>query len=104
TRAAQLTFTPPPGTAAVEVYRAAYGGYPRYATGSAPAAPTGYPPDRSRWTLTAVTASGQVDEPAARDEVYYVAYAKNDCGTASAPSNMTAGVLDYALGDVHDGV
>jgi len=101
TRQVQLAFTPPAGATAIEVYRAGWGDYPAYGGGSLPPVPA-YPPD-ARWTLTAVTASGQVDEPAARDQVYYVAFAKDACGNASAVSNRTAGVLDYLLGDVSDG-
>jgi hypothetical protein len=44
-----------------------------------------------------------VDEVAQRDEYYYVAFTKDLCGNASAPSNATNGTLNYVLGDVHDG-
>ena len=98
-----ITFTAPPGSATVEVYRAGFGGYPRYdnAGGSVPALPS-YPPGPP-WTLTAVGTSGQVDEPATRDFWYYVAFAKNGAGGTSAVSNRSAGALDYHLGDVSDG-
>ena len=55
-----------------EVYREGFGGYPQYDEngGAVPAAPAAYPP--AGWTLTAVTASGQTDEPSTRDFWYYV--------------------------------
>jgi hypothetical protein len=49
-------------------------------------------------------ATGQADEPATRDEWYYVAYAKDACGNVSAASAVAGGALDYFLGDVSDGV
>src|SRR5262249_725037 len=105
TRQVRVTFTAPPGAAAVEVYRAGFGNYPEYDdgpnAGSVPAAPS-YPPD-VRWSLTGITASGQIDEVSQRDEYYYVAFAKNVCGGASGVSNRAGGVLNYVLGDVHDG-
>jgi nitrous oxidase accessory protein NosD len=99
----QLTFTAPPSAAVVEVYRAPYGQYPEYddAGGAAPAAPA-YPP-AAPWTLTAVTASLQYDEPATRDFWYYVVFTKDACGNVSAVSNRTNGTLDYHLGDVSNG-
>src|SRR5205085_4679598 len=68
-----LTFTAPGGTS-VEVWRRGFGGYPLYDNGggAVPPAPGAYPP--AGWTLTAVTASGQQDEPASRDVWYYAAY------------------------------
>jgi len=53
--------------------------------------------------LTTVTSDGGVDSPATRDFWYYVVYDVNACGDVSAPSAMTAGTLDYHLGDVTDG-
>jgi hypothetical protein len=101
-----LTWSTPSGAAAVEVYRAPFGNYPEYddppGPGSVPAAPA-YPPG-GPWTLTAVTASGQDDEVANRDVWYYVAFAVDSCGNVSAASSLTAGTLNYHLGDVHDGV
>jgi hypothetical protein len=38
-----------------------------------------------------------------RDFWYYVAFAKDECGNVSAVSNMTAGTLNYHLGDVMAG-
>lgn len=101
----QLTFTAPGDAAAVKVYRAPFGQYPEYddAGGAAPAAPGAYPP-AAPWTLTAVTATGQADEPATRDWWYYVAYAQDACGNWSAASNVTGGTLNYHLGDVSDGM
>jgi len=88
----------------IEVWRKRFGNYPEYddgsTPGSAPTLPASYPP--AGWTPTAVTASGQVDAPGSRDFWYYLAYTVDACGNA-APSSMTAGALDYVLGDVHDG-
>jgi hypothetical protein len=50
-----------------------------------------------------VTASGQTDEPGSRDYWYYVAYAVDACGNAAA-SGVSAGALNYHLGDVHNGL
>ncbi len=100
----QLTFTMPAEGTSVEVYRAPFGGYPRYddAGGVVPPTP-GYPPS-APWVLTAVSASGQTDEPATRDFYYYVAFVENAGGGRSGVSNTTAGTCNYALGDVSDGV
>jgi hypothetical protein len=95
-----VNFTTPSGATAIEVYRASFGNYPEYAS-TAPTVP-GYPPD-ARWTLTGVTASGQVDHPPTRDFWYYVAFAKNACGDVSLASDMTGGTLNYHLGDVTNG-
>src|SRR5205807_9579492 len=62
------------------------------------------PPDTARWTLTGVTASGQSDDVGVRDEYYYAAFARNDCGAWSTVSNVSGGLVNYRLGDVHDGV
>lgn len=101
-----LSFVPPPGAAAVRVYRAPFGNYPEYddapGAGAVPAPPA-YPPGPP-WSLTAVTASGQSDEPATRDFWYYVAFAVDGCGNVSAVSNRTGGTLNYHLGDTHNGV
>jgi hypothetical protein len=98
-----LTFTADPAATAFEVYRAPFGGYPRYdeGGGALPATPS-YPPP-APWALTAVTASGQSDLPATRDQWHYVVFSRNACGTVSAVSNRPGGVLDYKLGDVTDG-
>ncbi|MEQ1834133.1 MAG: putative Ig domain-containing protein [Candidatus Eisenbacteria bacterium] len=99
-----VTFTLPVFAAAVEVYRAPFGGYPRYddSGGVLPAIPS-YPPGLP-WVLTAVGASGQTDEPASRDAWSYVVFVKNSFGQVSAVSNRTAPAPDYALGDVSDGL
>ena len=96
----RLFFCPCAGDATVEVYRAPYGYYPEYddGGGAVPALP-GYPP-ASPWGLTFVTADGQLDDPPVRDFWYYVAFAKDACGNPSAPSNVSAGTLNYHLGDV----
>jgi len=99
-----VTFGAPVDAALVEVYRAGYGDYPEYddGTGAEPAAPVGYPPG-APWTLTSVTASGQVDWPPHRDFWYYVVYTRDACGNVSLVSNKTTGTLNYHLGDVTDG-
>ncbi len=101
-----ITFTPPPGTANVAVFRKGFGNYPEYddppTPGGPPAAPGPYPP--AGWTATAVTASGQNDETTARDWWYYVAYVQDACGNWSAASNVTGGTLNYHLGDVSNGM
>ena len=106
TRQVLVTFTPPSGAISLEVYRARFGNYPYYDdapnAGSAPVAPS-YPPNPAVWTLTGITASGQTDEVAQRDEYTYAAFAKDGCGNVSAVSNLAGGVLNYVLGDVHDG-
>jgi len=100
----QLAFTPTTYAATAEVYRAPFGGYPRYddAGGFVPPTPS-YPPGPP-WVLTAVTASGQTDEPSSRDAWSYVAFEKNAAGAVSTVSNKTAPTPNYALGDVSDGV
>src|SRR5262249_32972120 len=84
-----LTYSTPSGATSVEVWRKGFGNYPLYdnapGSGSVPPAPGSYPP--AGWTLTAVTASGQTDEPSTRDYWYYVAYAKDACGNVSPVSN-----------------
>ena len=100
-----VTFTLPGNATSVEVYRKGFGNYPGYdnapGSGEVPAPPTSYPP--AGWTLTGLTASGGVDQPATRDFYYYVAYARNVCGDLSPVSAMSAGSLNYHLGDVSDG-
>jgi hypothetical protein len=92
-----------PGTS-VEVYRAGFGGYPLYddAGGATPAVPS-YPPGPG-WTLTLLTAPGGTDEPATRDQYFYVAFVKGAGLNVSAASNRTDGTLDYQLGDFTNGV
>ena len=101
-----ISYATPPGATSVEVWRKEFGSYPLYATppgtGSVPALPGSYPP--AGWTLTGVTASGQVDSPGTRDDWYYVAYGRDGCSDNSPVSAMTGGTLDYHLGDFSDGV
>jgi len=98
-----ITYSPPAGAAAVKLYRAPFGGYPRYdeACGTLPVTPS-YPPG-APWALTPVTASGQSDDPGSRDQWHYVAFWQSACGVWSGVSNRPPGVLDYILGDVSDG-
>jgi hypothetical protein len=98
-----LTFTPPAGET-VEVWRKGFGSHPTYDNGggAVPLVPGAYPP--AGWTLTAVTTTGQADEPATRDFWYYVAYAKDACDNVSTVSNETGGALNYHLGDVTNGL
>jgi hypothetical protein len=49
--------------------------------------------------LTAITQSGEKDEPGTRDFWYYLAVAKDACGNAALPSTMSS-ALNYHLGDV----
>jgi len=99
----QVTFTPTAFTTSAEVYRAPFGGYPRYddAGGLVPPTPS-YPPG-SPWVLTGVTASGQTDNPPNRDAWAYVVFLKNSLGQVSTVSNKTPTHPNYALGDVSDG-
>ncbi|HKQ57603.1 MAG TPA: putative Ig domain-containing protein, partial [Candidatus Eisenbacteria bacterium] len=99
-----VSFTMPSGATVAEVYRAGFGHYPKYddAGGVIPTTPA-YPPS-SPWTLTAVTATGQTDEPAQRDAYHYVVFVKNAAGGVSAVSNKTNGVLNYHLGDASNGI
>ncbi len=101
TTSIKLTYIAPGTATSVEVWRKGYGDYPLYAAGSVPPAPGSYPP--AGWTLTPVASSGDFDQPGTRDFWYYVAYAKDACSTVSTVSNVTAGTLDYHLGDVTDG-
>ena len=97
-----IRFPAPPDGSRVEVYRKAYGGYPDY-RGVAPLLPESPEvADSEGWTLTPVTASGQTDDPPARDCWYYVAYTVDGCGNATA-SGPSGGVLNYLLGDASDG-
>jgi len=98
-----LTFTTPVSAAVVEVYRKGFGFYPEYDDlgGSVPAVPaTPAAALGTGWVLTGVTASGQTDEPADRDNWYYVVFTEDGCGNVSAVSNMAGGTLNYHLGDV----
>src|SRR5439155_23009275 len=100
-----LTWSGVAGGSTVKVYRAGYGNYPEYddapGAGSPPSAPS-YPPG-APWVLTTVSSSGGADETTSRDYWYYVAFVTDGYGTVSPVSNLTAGTLNYELGDVSDG-
>jgi hypothetical protein len=101
----RLTWTATtPGTT-VEVWRKGFGHYPEYADagGSGPVPPSTRPPGAG-WELTSVTLPDGTDLVANRDFYYYVTYVVDGYGTWSSASNMTAGALNYHLGDVTDGV
>ena len=100
----RLTWDPPPPGTTVEVWRAGFGHYPEYddAGGAEPSAAVNRPPGVG-WTLTGVTASGDIDLFGERDYYYYVAYARDGFGIWSSVSTMTGGVLNYHLGDVSTG-
>ena len=99
-----LQFTLPPDAASVEVYRRPFGGYPQYDEngGAAPVPPATLP--GPGWSLTGVTAPGQSDEPAARDDWYYALVTRDAYGNASQVSNLTPGTLNYYLGDWTNGL
>jgi hypothetical protein len=100
----RLSWTATAGGTTVEVYRAPFGGYPLYddAGGAAPAVPS-YPPG-APWTLISATTPGVTDEPASRDQYFYVAFVKGAGLNVSAASNRTDGTLDYQLGDFTNGL
>jgi hypothetical protein len=104
TTAIRLDFSLPVDAASVEVYRRAFGHYPQYdeAGGAAPPTPSSLP--GAGWVLTGVTAPGQTDEPAARDFWYYALVSRDSHGNVSSVSNMTAGTLNYHLGDFSNGL
>jgi len=99
-----VTWSATAGGTTVETFRAAYGSYPEYddAGGQVPATPS-YPPGPP-WVLTSITTSGSTDEPTSRDFYYYVAFVHGAGLNVSACSNVTAGALNYHLGDVSDAV
>ena len=98
-----LSWTAVPAGSTVEIYRAGFGAYPEYDDGGGviPSAPS-YPPG-APWSATAVTSPGGVDELSGRDFYYYVAFVTDTYGTHSPASNLTAGTLNYHLGDVSNG-
>ena len=100
----QIAFTPTPFGVAAKVYRAPFGGYPRYDDAGGIEPPTPSHPPGPPWVLTAVTASGQTDEPATRDAWSYVVFLENSAGASSAVSNKTSPTTNYALGDVANGI
>jgi len=95
-----VSFTASAFAASAEVYRAPFGGYPRYDDSGGLTPPTPSYPPGSPWVLTPVTASGQTDEPVTRDAYAYVVFLKNSFGQTSAASNKTAAAPNYSLGDV----
>ncbi len=100
----QITWSGQENGAVAKVYRKGFGDYPLYRAGAEPATPPSPPAaEADGWTLTAVTAPGDYDQPPARDFWYYVIFTEDPCGHVSAVSNRTSGTLDYLLGDVSDG-
>lgn len=103
----ELTWSRPlvPGETA-DIYRKGFGDYPEYddGSGSAPTAPaTVAAALGDGWVLLAsVSDSTYVDEPTVRDFYHYVIFAVSAC-SESSPSSMTAGTLNYHLGDFTDG-
>lgn len=95
-----LVYTPP-ATGDVKIYRAKFGGYPSYATGSVPTTPT-YPPPAATWTDIAATGTPFIDRVADRDFYYYAAFVVT--GGVGSAAVMTDGTLNYHLGDVEDAV
>ncbi|MEZ4652722.1 MAG: FlgD immunoglobulin-like domain containing protein [Candidatus Eisenbacteria bacterium] len=111
TTAITLDFTAPGDADVIEVYRAPFGkipspvnAYPEYddVVGAGPPTAPTYPPS-TPWASTAITASGQSDDPGTRGYWYYVVFTKDECGNVSGVSNLSVGHLDYHLGDVTDG-
>lgn len=110
-----VTFGAPVDADQIVVWRAPYcyysdpdhiNGYPEYDDVGAgpPTAPTVHaasPP--APWVATAVTLSGETDEPLDRGFWYYVVFTQDACGNWSDPSNISGGTLNYHLGDVSDG-
>lgn len=102
-----LSWTAPTGDADfITIWRKGYGDYPEYndGTGAVPVAPVTV---GNGWTLVTTlpaTSTGYADEPPVRDFWYYAAYVADECGNTSPVSAITAGTLNYHLGDVSDGV
>ncbi len=63
-----------------------------------------YPPGAGWVKLVGLTTSGSTDLAASRDFYFFVAYAQDGFGTWSPPSTVTAGTLNYHLGDVSNGI
>jgi len=106
TTAIQLTWDATPGGTTVEVWRKGFGSYPEYddAGGVAPTASASYPPGAGWVKVDDLDTPGEMDLVAGRDVIYYVAYARDGLGTWSPTSTMTAGTLNYLLGDVTNGL
>ncbi len=93
------------GAGTVSLYRAPFGSYPVYDAAGPVSPPNPASAPGAPWTLASASAtSGFVDHPPTRGFWHYVALVTNACGNVSASSNLSAGTLDYHLGDVSDGV
>lgn len=93
------------GSPLARLYRAPFGAYPLYDANGPVAPPDPLAAPGAPWTLVAASAaSGYVDHPPTRGWWHYVAYAIDSCGNLAPVSNLSAGSLDYHLGDVSDGV
>ena len=112
-----LLGNPPGGTTGVTVtwtsaagptarlYRAPFGAYPLYDANGPVAPPDPLAAPGAPWTLVATDAApGYVDHPPARGWWHYAVFAEDSCGNLSLVSNASAGVLDYHLGDVSNGI
>jgi len=99
----RLDWTETPLGTTVEVWRKGFGQYPEYddAGGDVPTALPVYPPGAG-WELTGATDPDDTDLTSVRDYYYFVAYVRDGFGTWSDASNVTAGTLNYHLGDVND--
>jgi hypothetical protein len=102
----QITWSGVAPTDSTLLYRAPYGGYPEYddSTGTAPSVPAFPPPSPWQPVGTVLANAGLTDEPATRDFWTYVAFVRGAGDNYSAASNLTAGTLNYLLGDFSDGV
>ena len=99
-----------PDAAAVAVYRKGFGFYPEYddGGGTVPALdPAATPADAeiAGWTLVDVTVDDlTADLQATRDVWSYTAFCLDQYGNPSPPAALTAGLPNYILGDVSDGL
>jgi len=101
-----VSWTGPEPGATVAVYRKGFGGYPQYDEngGGVPTQPaTPAAAITGGWTLTGLSTSPGDDRTATRDFYYYVVFTTDGCGNVSGPSALTAGALNYHLGDAHNG-
>lgn len=93
------------GGPGARLYRAPFGAYPLYDANGPVAPPDPLAAPGPPWTLVSSDASpGFVDHPPARGWWHYVVFVADSCGNLSAVSNLSAGSLNYHLGDVSDGV
>jgi hypothetical protein len=101
----------PVSGASVELYRAPYGDYPFYASGSTAPLPASYPPP-APWTRVALqcsggaagTASQCTDEPSSRDCYTFSLVVIDRFGNRSPFIQTDACRTNYFLGDVTNGV